>query len=81
MSPKNVHVALPPLILPNGPRSEERKLRHTFGQERDAIDVPNLIETQIASFKWFRSEGLKELFREITPITDFTGKNLELRFG
>ena len=81
MSPKNVHVALPPLILPNGPRSEERKLRHTFGQERDAIDVPNLIETQIASFNWFRSEGLKELFREISPITDFTGKNLELRFG
>ena len=81
MSPKNVHVALPPLILPNGPRAEERKLRHTFGQERDAIDVPNLIETQIASFNWFRSEGLKELFREISPITDFTGKNLELRFG
>ena len=81
MSPKNVHVALPPLILPNGPRTEERNLRHTFGQERDAIDVPNLIETQIASFNWFRNEGLKELFREISPITDFTGKNLELRFG
>ena len=81
MSPKNVHVALPPLILPNGPRAEERNVRHTFGQERDAIDVPNLIETQIASFNWFRHEGLKELFREISPITDFTGKNLELRFG
>ena len=81
MSPKNVHVALPPLILPNGPRTEERAVRHTFGQERDAIDVPNLIETQIASFEWFRAEGLKELFKEISPITDFTTKNLELRFG
>ncbi|MFM2031386.1 MAG: hypothetical protein RLZZ297_151, partial [Chloroflexota bacterium] len=81
MSPKNVHVALPPLILPNGPRTEERAVRHTFGQERDAIDVPNLIETQIASFNWFRTDGLKELFKEISPIADFTTKNLELRFG
>jgi DNA-directed RNA polymerase subunit beta len=81
MSPKNHHVALPPLISPNGPRTAKRALRHTFGQERDAIEVPNLIETQIKSFDWFRKEGLKELFREISPIADFTGKNLELRFG
>ena len=81
MSPKNHHVALPPLIMPNGPRTAQRAQRHTFGQERDAIEVPNLIETQIKSFEWFRSEGLKELFREISPISDFTGKNLELRFG
>jgi DNA-directed RNA polymerase subunit beta len=39
-----------------------------------------LIETQLASFEWFQREGLRELFDEISPITDFTGKNLELRF-
>lgn len=80
MSLKRRHVALPPLVLPNAP-SSEKVARHTFGQERDAIEVPNLIETQMRSFQWFRSEGLKELFREISPITDFTGKNLELTFG
>ncbi len=80
MSPTHRHVALPPLVLPNMPTGE-KVARHTFGQERDAIEVPNLIETQMRSFGWFRTEGLKELFREISPITDFTGKNLELRFG
>ncbi len=80
MSLKRRHVALPPLVLPNTP-SSEKIARHTFGQERDAIEVPNLIETQMRSFEWFRTEGLKELFREISPITDFTGKNLELTFG
>ncbi len=40
--------------------------------------MPNLIETQLRSFEWFKKEGLKELFEEISPITDFTGKNLEL---
>ncbi|MCX6014050.1 MAG: DNA-directed RNA polymerase subunit beta, partial [Chloroflexales bacterium] len=80
MSPTHRHVALPPLVLPNTPTGE-KVARHTFGQERDAIEVPNLIETQMRSFDWFRTEGLKELFREISPITDFTGKNLELRFG
>jgi len=81
MSQKRHHVALPPLFAPNSPRDHQRGQRHTFGQERDAIEVPNLIETQLASFNWFRSEGLRELFKEISPITDFTGKNLELRFG
>jgi DNA-directed RNA polymerase subunit beta len=81
MSHKRHHVALPPLFAPNSPRDHLRGQRHTFGQERDAIEVPNLIETQLASFNWFRTEGLRELFREISPITDFTGKNLELRFG
>ena len=42
--------------------------------------MPRLIETQVNSFEWFRREGLRELFEEISPITDFTGKNLELHF-
>ncbi|WP_322512021.1 DNA-directed RNA polymerase subunit beta, partial [Chloroflexus sp.] len=47
---------------------------------KDAIDLPLLIETQLKSFEWFKREGLRELFDEISPITDFTGKNLELHF-
>jgi DNA-directed RNA polymerase subunit beta len=54
--------------------------RHSFARIYDAIDVPRLIETQLGSFEWFKREGLRELFDEISPITDFTGKNLELRF-
>ncbi|MEK7591135.1 MAG: hypothetical protein AAB489_02925, partial [Patescibacteria group bacterium] len=41
--------------------------------------VPSLIEMQLLSYKWFLSEGLKELLEEISPITDFSGKKLELR--
>jgi DNA-directed RNA polymerase subunit beta len=41
--------------------------------------VPSLIEMQILSYKWFLTEGLKELLEEISPITDFSGKKLELR--
>jgi DNA-directed RNA polymerase subunit beta len=42
--------------------------------------VGNLIQTQLDSFRWFCTEGLRELFDEINPITDYTGKNYELRF-
>ncbi len=41
--------------------------------------VPSLIEMQILSYQWFLTEGLKELLEEISPITDFSGKKLELR--
>lgn len=41
--------------------------------------VPSLIEMQIESYKWFLTEGLKELLEEISPITDFSGKKMELR--
>ncbi len=41
--------------------------------------VPSLIEMQLESYKWFLTEGLKELLQEITPITDFSGKKMELR--
>ena len=41
--------------------------------------VPSLIAMQIESYRWFLTEGLKELLQEITPITDFSGKKMELR--
>jgi DNA-directed RNA polymerase subunit beta len=54
--------------------------RHDYGQIRDKLEVGNLIQTQLDSFDWFKREGLRELFDEINPITDYTGKNYELRF-
>jgi DNA-directed RNA polymerase subunit beta len=44
------------------------------------VDVPNLIEVQLDSFKWFQEEGIKQLLEEISPIKDFTGNKLELSF-
>ncbi len=55
--------------------------RKRFEAIPEVMELPNLIEIQIESYKWFFEKGLKELFEEINPIKDFTGKNLELYFG
>jgi DNA-directed RNA polymerase subunit beta len=54
--------------------------RKSYGKIADKLEVGNLIQTQLDSFEWFKREGLRELFNEINPITDYTGKNYELRF-
>jgi DNA-directed RNA polymerase subunit beta len=43
--------------------------------------MPNLINIQRRSFRWFLEEGLGELFSEISPIQDFTGKNMDLELA
>ena len=45
------------------------------------LEVPNLIEGQLESFEWFRGDGLRAVFKEVAPITDYTGKKYELYFG
>ena len=56
------------------------KERRFFTPLLDAIPVPDLIELQKSSYKWFFDKGIAELFEEISPITDFTGRDLELSF-
>ena len=46
----------------------------------ESSPIPNLIELQLDSFAWFIDKGLRELFDEISPIKDFTGKVMELQF-
>ncbi|HYC79607.1 MAG TPA: DNA-directed RNA polymerase subunit beta, partial [Candidatus Binatia bacterium] len=58
-----------------------RGSRKYFTPFQEVMSMPNLIEVQLVSYKWFMEKGLKELFGEVTPIKDFTGKNLELFFG
>ena len=53
--------------------------RMTFSKINEVIDMPNLIEIQKDSYKWFVEEGLKEVFRDMSAITDYSG-NLELSF-
>ena len=54
--------------------------RKSFARLPQVLDLPNLIEVQLDSFRWFQEEGLKELFQEVSPIQDFTGTRLELKF-
>src|ERR671938_957639 len=54
--------------------------RRNYGRIPNLMELKDLIATQLDSFNWFRTEGLRELFDEINPITDYTGKNFELKF-
>ncbi|HEX5545792.1 MAG TPA: DNA-directed RNA polymerase subunit beta, partial [Ktedonobacterales bacterium] len=54
--------------------------RVSFARIPDIRPMPSLIQVQLDSFGWFKREGLKDLFAEISPIEDFTGKNLKLEF-
>ncbi|WP_409252525.1 DNA-directed RNA polymerase subunit beta [Bacillus sp. SCS-153A] len=53
--------------------------RRSFARISEVLDLPNLIEIQTSSYQWFLDEGLREMFRDISPIEDFTG-NLSLEF-
>ena len=52
--------------------------KRRFFNNRITVSLPDLIEVQTDSYKWFWDKALKELFDEINPVTDFTGKDLEL---
>jgi DNA-directed RNA polymerase subunit beta len=54
--------------------------RKRYARIPEVLPVPNLIELQLESFDWFIEKGLRELFDEISPIKDFTGKVMELQF-
>src|ERR687884_1087851 len=69
-----------PIPLPTEDEQLARVGRRNFGRIPSVMPMPNLIQIQIDSFNWFKNTGLKELFEEISPITDFTGKNMELEF-
>src|SRR6266516_560692 len=55
--------------------------RMSFARIPEIQRVPNLIQIQRDSFRWFLNEGLRELFAEISPISDFTGRNMELELA
>ena len=60
--------------------SSSPRPRRDFASLPEVLPLPDLIQTQLDSFNWFCVEGLQELFAEISPIQDFTGKNLDLKF-
>lgn len=54
-------------------------IRMSYSRIEEVLEMPNLIEVQKDSYKWFLDEGLKEVFQDISPITDYSG-NLILEF-
>ena len=55
------------------------KTRKSFGKIKEVMDMPNLIEIQKNSYEWFLEDGLREVFRDMPEITDYSG-NLILKF-
>src|SRR4249920_208573 len=67
-------------LTPSGRISYARIDKKVDGVSYEKFEIPNLIELQLDSFAWFVDKGLRELFDEISPIKDFTGKVMELQF-
>ncbi|OLA71915.1 MAG: DNA-directed RNA polymerase subunit beta [Ruminococcus sp. 37_24] len=61
------------------PKQLGKNVRMSFGKINEALEIPNLIEVQKNSYQWFKNEGLKEVFRDVSAITDYNG-NLVLNF-
>ena len=55
--------------------------RQNVAKIAEVQPIPDLITIQRQSFQWFKDEGLRELFAEISPILDFTSKNMELELA
>ena len=61
------------------PEQSAKAMRMSYARQRDVLEMPNLIEVQTNSYKWFLDEGLQEAFDDISPIEDFAGA-LSLEF-
>ena len=56
-----------------------KAVRVSYARQKEVLEMPNLIEVQKDSYKWFLEDGLKEAFNDISPIEDFNGQ-LSLEF-
>ena len=56
-----------------------KTLRHSYAKYEEVLEMPNLLRIQKDSYQWFLNEGLREVFRDVGTITDYTGE-LELSF-
>ncbi|MBQ9991724.1 MAG: DNA-directed RNA polymerase subunit beta, partial [Lachnospiraceae bacterium] len=61
------------------PSANAAKMRMSYSRQKEVLEMPNLIEVQKNSYQWFLNEGLKEVFDDISPITDYSG-HLSLEF-
>jgi len=68
------------MSLAHAEKKKSSVSRKSYARLPQILDLPNLIEVQLGSYRWFQEEGLRQLLEEISPITDVTGNRLELRF-
>ncbi len=61
------------------PVNTGRSIRMSYSRQKEVLEMPNLIEVQKDSYQWFLKEGLKEVFADISPISDYSG-HLSLDF-
>ena len=61
------------------PIAAGKNMRMSYSRQEEVLEMPNLIEVQKDSYKWFLDEGLKEVFEDISPIEDYSG-HLSLEF-
>ncbi len=61
------------------PVKADKSMRMSYSRQKEVLEMPNLIEVQKDSYKWFLDEGLKEVFADISPIADYSG-HLSLDF-
>ena len=52
----------------------------SYARIPQVVEVPNLIQSQLQSYEWLKTEGLQEVYLEVSPISDYTGKKYELHF-
>ena len=55
------------------PIKSGKNSRMSYSRQKEVLQMPNLIEVQKDSYQWFLDEGLKEVFDDISPITDYSG--------
>lgn len=61
------------------PIASGKQMRMSYQRQKEVLEMPNLIEVQKDSYEWFLREGLREVFDDISPITDYSGQ-LSLEF-
>ena len=66
-------------MLGHNEKFRKQRTRRSYSRISEVLELPNLIEIQTDSYKWFLETGIKEMFKDITPIEDHTG-NLALEF-
>ncbi|BAK46264.1 MAG: DNA-directed RNA polymerase subunit beta [Eubacterium sp.] len=61
------------------PVDSGKSMRMSYSRQKEVLEMPNLIEVQKASYEWFLKDGLREVFEDVSPITDYSG-HLSLEF-
>jgi DNA-directed RNA polymerase beta subunit len=79
-SKASVKTARPANILTNGVFNGEFDKKYFSKFKKPLVGIPNLIDHQNKSYDWFLKEGIGEVFKEFSPIKDYTNKKFELYF-